>query len=195
MCESDIFVFTLGLTETWESLEDGAVFPVCPGCGAGEYDPSRYRFKNFSATEVINDMGQFMDKLRSVNPNVKVILTVSPVPLIATMEDRSVVVSTCYSKAALRVAAEETARLPDVAYFPSFEIVTSNYSQGSFFADDWREVREDGVDQVMRLFLKHYCGLDTASHESRPIDREPNLSISERVANIICDEENLDPAS
>jgi hypothetical protein len=27
----DVFVFTLGLTETWLNLSDGAVYPLCPG--------------------------------------------------------------------------------------------------------------------------------------------------------------------
>ncbi len=29
--ESHLFIFTVGLTEIWESTVDGAVFPVAPG--------------------------------------------------------------------------------------------------------------------------------------------------------------------
>ncbi len=35
----EVFVFTLGLTEGWQSRLDGTVYPTCPGCGsAGEFD-------------------------------------------------------------------------------------------------------------------------------------------------------------
>jgi hypothetical protein len=191
----DHFIFTLGLTECWEVVTDSAVLPVCPGTvGAGQFDAARYRFRNFRASEVAADLSAFIQRLRSVNPGVKVILTVSPVPLIATMEDRSVVVSTCYSKAALRVAAEEVvAAHAGVAYFPSYEIITSNYSRGEFFAEDWREVREDGVTAVMQLFLRHYCGITAAgpAPDAAPT-AQPAKSVSAQVADAICDEARLE---
>ena len=40
--EIDVFVFTLGLTETFCHREDQAAYPVCPGRGIGEFDPDRY---------------------------------------------------------------------------------------------------------------------------------------------------------
>ena len=85
------------------------------------------------------------------------ILTVSPVPLTATAEDRGVLVSTTLSKSVLRVAAEEISRERDyVAYFPSYEIVTGNYTRGAYFGEDLRSITEAGVAHVMRLFMKHY---------------------------------------
>lgn len=37
--EMDVLVFTLGLTEAWETADGGMVFPTAPGVIAGEYDP------------------------------------------------------------------------------------------------------------------------------------------------------------
>ena len=51
--------------------------------------------------------------LKRLNPGVRVLLTVSPVPLIATYEPRHVLVSTTYSKSVLRVAAEQVMRRHD----------------------------------------------------------------------------------
>ena len=107
--ECDVFIFTLGLTETWVSTRDGAVFPVAPGVAGGEPGDD-YAFHNLRAEEVTADLIAFLRKLRTVNPGVRVILTVSPVPLIATYEPRHVMVSNAYSKAALRVAAAESSR-------------------------------------------------------------------------------------
>src|SRR5205085_5408644 len=115
----DVFVFTLGLTEGWRSKVDGAVFPLAPGVAAGEMDADVYEFVNFSAQDVSGDLDTFRKKLQSVNPSAKIILTVSPIPLIATYEDQHVLVATTYSKSVLRVAADEAARdRSDVMYFP-----------------------------------------------------------------------------
>ena len=80
----DVFVFTLGLTECWMSVEDGAVFPVCPGVEGGVFDPEKFAFYNQDVVEVVGDMSAFFDELRSVNLICQVVLTVSPVPLAAT---------------------------------------------------------------------------------------------------------------
>ena len=91
------------------------------------------------ASDVVADFLTFVDRPRGINPQAKIIVTVSPVPLIATYEDRHVLVSNCYSKAALRVAAEEiVAARPDIAYFPSYEIVMANAHRN--FAEDQRSV-------------------------------------------------------
>ncbi len=194
---ADVFVFTLGLTETWLSNEDGAAFPVCPGCGAGEFDPDRYRFHNLTASEVVADLDAFLTLLRQRNPNVRVLLTVSPVPLVATMTDSSVLTSTTYSKSVLRVAAGEIAeRWNDVVYFPSYEVITGPHARGRYYEDDLREVREEGVSHVMRLFLRHYCGVETdapLTPMQAPAEVAPTLS--QQVADIICDEEQLEAAA
>ena len=62
---------------------------------------------NARVGDVRDDMLTFLERLFAVNPAARVILTVSPVPLIATYADRHVLVSNTYSKAALRAAAEE----------------------------------------------------------------------------------------
>lgn len=193
---ADVFVFTLGLTETWLSNEDDASFPVCPGCGAGTFDPERYRFHNLSVSEVIEDLETFLELLRRRNPEVRVILTVSPVPLVATMTGQSVLTATTYSKSVLRVAAGDVAnRWHDVAYFPSYEVITGPHAQGAYYAEDLREVRDEGVQHVMRLFLRHYCGLESEHPLETPAPAQNQPSASQQVADIICDEERLEAAA
>lgn len=160
--QCDIFVFTLGLTEAWEASEDGAVFPIAPGVVAEGRPKAPYRFRNFSVAEMTADIQDCFSFIREVNPNIRFILTVSPVPLVATYEPRHVLVSTSYSKSALRVVAEEISRtVPNVAYFPSYEIITGAYARSQFFADDLREVTPQGVNRVMTLFKKHFLGTQT----------------------------------
>jgi hypothetical protein len=189
----DIFIFTLGLTECWASREDGSVYPMCPGTVASSFDPSRHIYLNLGVADVVADMQAFIREVRAVNPGVKVVLTVSPVPLAATAEDRHVLVSTTFSKSVLRVAAEELARLPDVAYFPSYEIVTGAFTRGRYFADDLRAVTEEGVDHVMRLFFRHLTlGMGKSAAEATVPDRDIHLERMSKVIATICEEEVLD---
>ncbi len=190
--ELDVFVFTLGLTESWSSRRDGMVYPLCPGVGGGTYDPGRHEFRNASAAEVRADLLSFIDLLRGVNPMARIILTVSPIPLVATASGQHVLTATTYAKSALRVAADEVSRQrPNVAYFPSFEIVTGNFSRGAYFSDDLRSVTEEGVEHVMRTFLRHYAdGAAVAPQSSAAVD--PHTERMKQLVKVVCDEEALD---
>ena len=42
--QTDVFVFTLGMTETWMRVADGTVFPIAPGARGGVWDETQYRF-------------------------------------------------------------------------------------------------------------------------------------------------------
>ena len=194
----DVLVFTLGLTESWRSKEDGAVFPLAPGVAGGRMDAERYEFVNFTAQDVAADLAGFVARLRRVNRRAKIILTVSPVPLIATYENRHVLVSTTYSKSVLRVAAEETARAFDkIWYFPSYEIITGAFNRGAYFEKDLRSVTPAGVAHVMRLFVEHGTTADrdalTATQHRRDEDAEREAEMR-RSFEIVCDEEAIEEA-
>jgi hypothetical protein len=190
--ELDIFVFTLGLTETWVSQEDGASYPVCPGTAAGVFDPSKHVFLNLTCAEVVADMTAFLERLKEVNPRARTILTVSPVPLVATALNRHVLTSTTYSKSVLRVAAEMLSQTPGVFYFASYEVITGPQARGRYFAEDLRNVTEEGVDHVMRLFFKHVTD-GSAPALAAPIEAPDEfLAKSRKVIDALCDEELLD---
>jgi hypothetical protein len=156
----DIFVFTLGLTEGWVATADGAAFPICPGVAAGDFDAGRYRFHNLRIHEVVDQLEQFRARLKRVNPAARIILTVSPVPLVATaVPGGHVLAQTIYSKSVLRVAAQElTDAHDDVYYFPSYEMLTGPQAGARDFAADLRTISEDGVARVMALFMRHAAG-------------------------------------
>jgi hypothetical protein len=192
--ELDVFIFTFGLTEAWRAREDGAVYPLCPGVAGGRFDPNKHEFHNFTVDEIVADMLAFIDELHRMNPAARCILTVSPVPLVATAEDRHVLVSTTYSKSVLRVACEEICKSRKaVGYFPAYEIVTGSYNRGAYFAPDLRSVTEEGVAHVMRVFMRHFAGVDavTAAVEKAP-RTDAHSEIMERLVALNCEEEALD---
>ncbi|GAC1553624.1 MAG: GSCFA domain-containing protein [Beijerinckiaceae bacterium] len=192
--ELDVFVFTFGLTETWLNKQNGAAVPLAPGVAGGTFD-DRYEFRNMRASEVVVDFLAFVERLYSVNPKAKIVVTVSPVPLIATYVDRHVLVSNCYSKAALRVAAEEVvAARPEISYFPSYEIVTAPMNGVRYFAEDQRSITASGVQNVMRVFFAHY----TSQKAARPSGvRALKINVARELAEaakVVCDEEAIERA-
>ena len=188
--KSNVLIFTLGLTESWRSKVDHSVFPLAPGVAGGSFDETVHEYVNFGVDEVFESLNNFLTLLKGVNPEVKVLLTVSPVPLIATYEDRHVIVSTVYSKSVLRVAAEMATKGRDwVDYFPSYEIITSSASGGAYYAEDYREVTPVGVAHAMRCFVNHYAG--EGQQQPAPID--PDLQrLRDEATGVVCDEEALD---
>ena len=190
---SSVLVFTLGLTEAWRSRDDGSVFATAPGVDGGAYDPARYEFVNYGVDEVRAGLFELCDLVRSVNPAGRILLTVSPVPLIATYEPRHVLVSTTVSKAVLRVAADEAlARFDFVDYFPSYELIASATGTADHYEADRRSVTEVGVAHVMRVFTHHYVeGRPWSAPSSGTLGAAVARALSTAAADypVICDEE------
>lgn len=197
--EADVFVFTFGLTEGWRAKSDGAVFALAPGVAGGLYSPEQHEFVNFGVDDIVADFEEFVTLMRVKNPSVKILMTVSPVPLIATArEEESVITATSYSKAVLRVAVEQLReRLDDAHYFPSYEVITGNYNRGAYYADNLRDVEEEGVAHAMSLFMKHYTAQTKPGIGSRlkqKLSKRKTASdlfqqeVGEALA-VVCDEE------
>ncbi|GGE25627.1 GSCFA family protein [Gemmobacter megaterium] len=153
--ECGLFVFTLGLTESWWDAEGGFEYPMCPGTHAGSFDPERHVFRNQDYDFVFENLQRAITLIRKHrDKGPKVLLTVSPVPLTATNSGNHVVVATMESKSVLRAVAGAAARkLKAVSYFPSYEIINSPVFRGTFFEPNQRSVNPHGVDHVMGCFF------------------------------------------
>ncbi|MDP3193940.1 GSCFA domain-containing protein [Tabrizicola sp.] len=151
---AQVFVFTMGLTEAWQDTASGVEYAVCPGTVAGQFDPDRHGFVNHGFGALMGDMTAALRLMFRANRGLKVLLTVSPVPLTATASGQHVLTATNHSKSLLRaVASELVAAQTRVDYFPSYEIITHPVYKGRFFAPNLRSVLPAGVDHVMTQFF------------------------------------------
>ena len=197
---ASVFVFTLGLTEAWVSKVDGSVFPACPGTISGQFDETKHEFKNFTVAEVTEDITSFISLLRKHNEQVRFIITVSPVPLVATATDSHVLLASTYSKSVLRVAAQQVAKsVEGVTYFPAFEIVTGPQAPFEYFETDRRNVSEIAVAEVMKSLLHGLTSNanDSENSSSARIKIKNSLGrriteMSKRIARAECDEAMMD---
>ena len=157
--KSDVFVFTLGLTESWRHADLSYEYALCPGTVAGEFDPKSHVFVNETYPNITNSLELALATMHEINPALRVLLTVSPVPLTATATNDHVLVATTYSKSVLRaVAGDVAAKNRLVDYFPSYEIITAPVYGGRFFAENKRSVLSEGVAHVMTQFFKGQVG-------------------------------------
>nr|WP_302475254.1 GSCFA domain-containing protein [Pseudomonas koreensis] len=182
-----VFVFTLGLTEAWEHRQTALLYPVCPGTVRGRFDPQLHRFRNFGFLDTYREMTRALELMRSVNPQLRLLLTVSPVPLTATATGQHALSATTYSKSVLRAVAGQLCEdLNDVDYFPSYEIITGTPFKGAFYQPNQREVTPDGVAFVMRQF---FAGLD-AVQSVQTSAGAPSTSVSSE--DLVCEDAVLD---
>lgn len=190
----DILIFTLGLTEGWVSKIDGSVFPLAPGVAGDSDNPDQYQPHLFTVAEVYGDLVEVIANLRAIRPALKVLLTVSPVPLIATISDRHVLTATTYSKSVLRVAAEQVVNTTDdVDYFPSYEVITGQHNGHRHLAEDLRSVRPEGVAEVMSIFGRHYLSESSAPVATKMAPGRLTTHGEElaAISAVICDEEAI----
>lgn len=181
----DVLIFTMGMTEAWIDTRDGAVYPVAPGVAGGTFDPSVHKFVNFGYQAVRDDLKTFIDRARGINPQLRFMLTVSPVPLMATATDQHVIAATMYSKSVLRAVAGEMANQQEyVDYFPSYEIIASHVMRGQFYNSDMRTVNQVGVEHVMGQFFSEHA----PPNVGQAVGQVEQSSRDDSV----CDEELLD---
>ena len=184
--EAKVFVFTLGLTESWFN-KAGYEYSLCPGTVAGEFDESVHFFKNQNYKDVLDSLTESIKIMRGINKNLKFILTVSPVPLVATNSGKHVLLATMHSKSVLRAVAAHLSEVRSyVDYFPSYEIINSPVFEGTFFEPNKRGVNGYGVNFVMDEFfnclMKKYPQLFEKNFHKRTTNLE----------DLICEEELLE---
>jgi hypothetical protein len=194
--KADVLIFTMGLTEAWINTEHQTVYPVAPGVIAGEYDPARYHFKNFSFREIFDafyELRKVVQEMRQGRAEIRYLLTVSPVALTATASSQNALQANIYSKSVLRSVAGELAQEPQVDYFPGYEIVLNPATKTRYYCDNLRNVTLEGVHDVMKVFFaKHNLNQDSTADTGIVQLTIPDV---EDLEDTLCEEELLEAFS
>jgi hypothetical protein len=106
--------------------------------------------------KVLDSFNTMYQDLKSLNPGVNIILTVSPVRhLKDTLELNSV------SKAVLRVACHTlTQQYADVYYFPAYEILMDDLRDYRFYKPDMIHPSEAAEEYIWQKFIEQYFDAD-----------------------------------
>jgi predicted enzyme involved in methoxymalonyl-ACP biosynthesis len=154
---SDALILTLGLTETWVDQKSNAILNQMNAAALG-LARERMNFFNSTVEESFNALDQSLSALKNVCPNIKIIITVSPVPLTQTFTVMDVASANCYSKSVLRCTSQMLCDKYDfIDYFPSFEMVT-NSPRSLAWHSDQTHVNMGLVQKVIKTFANRYVG-------------------------------------
>jgi hypothetical protein len=158
IAQADAFILTLGLVETWYDLQTNNYL---------NFTPSEVLASNLSRFECrISDYEENLEAARYLveflrthfNPDLKVIVTVSPVPLNVSFSGQDIVQANSLSKATLRTVAQKLADEDDrIDYFPSYEMVMLSHPEKAWLPD-YRHVRRETVARIMQAFIDNYIG-------------------------------------
>ena len=158
VAEADVVIVTLGYVETWYDRKLQLYLNVAPPQAAGKAEPERFEFRVLSYADVLDGLERLHALLlRHRAKPLKMLVTVSPVPLLATFRKMDVLVANAYSKSVQRAAIEEfVATREGVDYFPSYEFVTLSNPAVAWSRNDYRHVSPDLVNRIMSNVLDRY---------------------------------------
>ena len=135
---ADCLAMTPGLIEAWRDKETGLYAHEGPTQKAVlQQAPSRFELQVLSYQQCEGAMLRAIDAVRSRNPSIKILITTSPVPFIATFSGEDVRVANTYSKSVLRAVCGALPQQRElVDYFPSYESVMLSHPD-----DVWQQDR------------------------------------------------------
>ncbi|MFO1486097.1 MAG: GSCFA domain-containing protein [Verrucomicrobiaceae bacterium] len=155
--ETEVFILTLGLSEVWHNKKTGEVF--WRAIPKDQFNPDVHGFRVTTVEENLQNLAEIYGIIRKHRPSSTIVITLSPVPLVATFRPVSCMTANSVSKAILRVAVDELIRMHQgdkkLFYFPSYEIVKEYIKDP--YEDDNRHVRKEVVKTIMTTFEHAYC--------------------------------------
>lgn len=154
--KTDVFIITVGLSEVWYNKQTNGVF--WRGVPMDKYNPEIHAHRVSTVDENFRNLNYIYKLIRTHRPEANIIITLSPVPLIATFRDIPCTSASSVSKAILRVAIDELYRMykddPKFFYWPSYEIVKE--FSNTPYQEDNRHVTQETLDIVLGVFDKYY---------------------------------------
>jgi len=151
--ETSFLVITFGTSWVYEHIEKSKVVSNCHKLPAKEF--RRFRLTVDDIVDVYKDL---IVKLRYFNPNIKVIFTVSPIRHLKDTAHGNQL-----SKSVLLLAIDELMdNLPNIEYFPSYEILMDELRDYRFYSDDMVHISDIAIDYIWQRFKESH--ISPSSH-------------------------------
>ena len=155
-------VFTLGTNHVYILNETGEIVDNC------RKRPQRlFTERELTVDQCAEYLCKAISRLRGVNPDVRVVLTVSPIRYAKYGFHGSQL-----SKAVLLLAADKVVREHDgVEYFPAYEIVNDELRDYRFYREDMLHPSDQAVEYIWQRFGDTYFSDNTRRflEEWRPV--------------------------
>lgn len=139
LLDTDVLFLTFGTSHVFELKETGRVVSNCH-----KMPSSMFNQRLFSPQEIVDTLGNVLTKLKTYNPKLKTVFTVSPVRYFAFGHYENSV-----SKAHLFTAVHQLQKSnPEFYYFPAYEMVIDDLRDYRFYADDMLHPSNQATEYV-----------------------------------------------
>ncbi len=145
-------IITFGTAIVYESKASGEIVANCHKVPA-----SNFIRRTMDVEEIYQEFCEFIEILRRINPEVLIILTVSPVRHMKESFEQNNL-----SKSILRVACDHiTKSFINTSYFPAFEIMMDDLRDYRFYTDDMLHPNAMAIDYIWQKFIDTYMDEET----------------------------------
>jgi len=149
----DFLIITFGSAQVY--LQNGKIVANCH-----KLPENLFERKLLTISEIFDDYKNLFEKIFEINPNLKIILSVSPVRYL-----RDGAHANSINKAILLLAAEQlTQEFENVIYFPAYEILLDELRDYRFFADDMLHPSALAEKIIWQKFSECFCTEETKKH-------------------------------
>lgn len=142
--EADVLIVTFGTAVIYRLKEDGMLVANCHKMPDGLFERER-----MSVACIVERWRLLLERMKGVNPKLKVVFTVSPI-----RHKRDGFHANQVSKGILLQAVDELAG--EHAYFPSYELMMDELRDYRFYADDMIHPSEKAVEYIWQRFQDVY---------------------------------------
>jgi len=147
-----ILFLTLGTAIGHQLIETGEMVGNCHKMPA-----SLFNKKNISTHEITSSLGKTIAALKKLNPNLEIILTVSPVRHI-----KDGIIQNSRSKSRLISSVEEIIATNDsIHYFPAYELIMDDLRDYRFYGEDLVHPNELAIKYVWDKFVSTHMSQES----------------------------------
>jgi hypothetical protein len=151
LATADVVVLTLGTAWAYRLKETDELVSNCHKVPAEKFSKEL-----LTPDEIINAVAETHAYLRLRNPKLRFVLTVSPVRHLKDTLPLNAV-----SKSVLRVACHYLSELlPDVSYFPAYELLLDDLRDYRFYAADMLHPSPVAEDYIWERFVRTYFDVE-----------------------------------
>ncbi len=172
LLETDFLLLTLGTAWVFALSDTDEVVNNCHKLPA-------VRFKRFrlSVEEVVEKLEIPIQKLIALNPNINIIITVSPIRHLKDGFNENQL-----SKATLLLACEKLSeKFPTLSYFPSYELMLDDLRDYRFYKSDLIHPNEQAIDYIWEKFETAF--LENSEASLRKDIEKLSIAAAHRVFN------------
>jgi len=155
--QADFLFITLGTANVYTRNSTGKIVANNHKFPIGEFKKQR-----LSTNEISLAFDQIKPRLFDLNPNLKIIFTVSPVRYL-----RDGLIENQRSKATLLLAIDSMEDNKNIFYFPAYEIFQDVLRDYRYYAEDMTHPSGPGVSYVWELFKDKFFNKETKTLQAR----------------------------